>query len=223
MYRCFYLVSVYDRFMIICIINIYINRIIVRNSTSEWVSCLMDMLSFNLTIIVQNYQSRIIDTWAHATGQAQLHDIVLMAGVRLPYFQFVSDLSDIDIYDFAYLRQCLKIGYRSLVGQFRQLHGIDACPPIASNKELIIPPLQRSWKGGILVSPCLSVCPSVHLSVCPSVDRIVSTLYLQQYSSDPFHIPFQNSKNWNFGEFFKFVTLTLLSFDFGSNMTQWYG
>ena len=30
----------------------------------------------------------------------------------------------------------------------------------------------------------LSVC----LSVCPSVDRIVSALYLQQYSSDPFHI-----------------------------------
>ena len=26
------------------------------------------------------------------------------------------------------------------------------------------------------------------LSVCPSVDRIVSALYLQQYSSDPFHI-----------------------------------
>ena len=30
----------------------------------------------------------------------------------------------------------------------------------------------------------LSVC----LSVCPSVDIIVSALYLQQYSSDPFHI-----------------------------------
>ena len=28
----------------------------------------------------------------------------------------------------------------------------------------------------------------VHLSVCPSVDRIVSALYIQQYSSDPFHI-----------------------------------
>ena len=28
----------------------------------------------------------------------------------------------------------------------------------------------------------------VHHSVCPSVDRIVSALYLQQYSSDPFHI-----------------------------------
>ena len=34
----------------------------------------------------------------------------------------------------------------------------------------------------------LSVCPSVCLSICPSVDRIVSVLYLQQYSSDPFYI-----------------------------------
>ena len=37
----------------------------------------------------------------------------------------------------------------------------------------IIPPLQWSWKGGILVSPCPSVrpsfCPSIHLSLCPSV------------------------------------------------------
>ena len=50
------------------------------------------------------------------------------------------------------------------------------------------PPLQRSWKGGILVSPCPSVRLSVCLSVCPSVDRIVSALYLQQYSLDPFHV-----------------------------------
>ena len=28
----------------------------------------------------------------------------------------------------------------------------------------------------------------VRLSVCPSVNRIVSALYLQEYSSDPFHI-----------------------------------
>ena len=75
----------------------------------------------------------------------------------------------------------------------------------------------------------------VRLSVCPSVDRIVSALYLQQYSSDPFHIctsyqatsegvlrvmPVSKFKNL---KFFKFVTLTLSSFDLGSNMTQWYG
>ena len=35
-------------------------------------------------------------------------------------------------------------------------------------------------KGGILVSPCSSVCPSV--------DKIVSALYLLQYSPDPFNI-----------------------------------
>ena len=32
----------------------------------------------------------------------------------------------------------------------------------------------------------LSVCSSVRLSVCLSVDRIIFTLYLQQYLSDPF-------------------------------------
>ena len=53
-----------------------------------------------------------------------------------------------------------------------------------SHATIIIPPLQLRWKGGILVSPCLSV----HPSVCPSVDRMVSALYLQQYLSDLFHI-----------------------------------
>ena len=57
---------------------------------------------------------------------------------------------------------------------------------------VIIPPASTKLMGGILVSPCPSVrpsvCPSVRLSVCPFVDRIVSALYLQQYSSDPFHI-----------------------------------
>ena len=72
------------------------------------------------------------------------------------------------------------------------------------------------------------------LSVYPSVDRIVSALYLKQYSSDPFHIctSYQATlegvsrimfvskfMNLNFCEFFKFVTLTLSSFDLGSDMT----
>ena len=77
---------------------------------------------------------------------------------------------------------------------------------------------------------------SVRPSVCPSVDRIVSALYLQEYSSDPFHIctSYQAtsegvsrvmpiSKFEILAIFFKFVTLTLSSFDLGSNMTQWYG
>ena len=42
---------------------------------------------------------------------------------------------------------------------------------------LLYPQLQRSWKGGILVSPC----PFVRPSVCPSVDRTMSALYLQHY------------------------------------------
>ena len=73
----------------------------------------------------------------------------------------------------------------------------------------------------------------VLLSVCLSVDRIVSTLYLLQYSLDPFHIYtsyranaecvmhvncFQNWKIINFGKFFKFVIWTSSCFDLGSNM-----
>ena len=95
---------------------------------------------------------------------------------------------------------------------------------------IIIPPLN---KVEVLVSPCPSVRqPSRRLSICPSVDRIVSALYLPQYSTDPFHIytayqatsegvwSFFFFKIWSFGKFFKFVTLTLSCFDFGSNMTQ---
>ena len=96
---------------------------------------------------------------------------------------------------------------------------------------LLYPPLQRSWKRGILLSPC----PSLRLSVCPSVDKIVSALYLQQYSSDPFHIctsyqataegvsrlrSVSKFKNWNFGKLFIFVTLILFSFELGSNTSQ---
>ena len=44
---------------------------------------------------------------------------------------------------------------------------------------LVIPSASTNLKGGYT---------GFTFSVCPSVDRIVSTLYLQQYSSDPFHI-----------------------------------
>ena len=50
---------------------------------------------------------------------------------------------------------------------------------------LIYPLLQRSWKG---VYWFYVVRLSGHLSVCMSVDGIMSTLYLQQYSLDPFYI-----------------------------------
>ena len=69
------------------------------------------------------------------------------------------------------------------------------------------------------------------LSVCPSVDRIVSNLYLQQYSSDPFNIcaSYQATsesvacngcfkmikKVETFGEFFKFYNFDFIFFWLG--------
>ena len=89
---------------------------------------------------------------------------------------------------------------------------------------LFIPTASTKLKGGYT---------GFTLSICLSVDRIVSALYLQQYSFDTFHtctsyqatsegvshVKFV-SKLWNFGKFFKFVTLILSTFDVGSNMTQ---
>ena len=76
-----------------------------------------------------------------------------------------------------------------------------------------------------MVSPCPSVCPSIRPSVHLSVDRIVSALYLLQYSPDPFHIytSYQAtlegvSRVKCFSEIKRFVTLTLSCFDLGSNM-----
>ena len=59
----------------------------------------------------------------------------------------------------------------------------------------IIPPASKKLKGGY-AGFTLSVCPSDRLSVCPSVDRIVSALYLQQYSSDPFYICTSYQATW---------------------------
>ena len=87
---------------------------------------------------------------------------------------------------------------------------------------LFIPPLQRSWKGSILVSPC----PSVRLSVCGQnhVRSVSSTIlngsisYLHILSSNfrrcvACNVYFKIKKKCNFGKFFKFVTLTLSSWD----------
>ena len=54
---------------------------------------------------------------------------------------------------------------------------------VYGNAPLLIPPASTKSKRGY-TDFTLSVCPSV----CPSVYRIVSALYLQQYSPDPFHI-----------------------------------
>ena len=82
----------------------------------------------------------------------------------------------------------------------------------------LYPPLQRSWKGGILVSPC----PSVRLSVCGQnrVRSVSSTIligsisYLHILSSNFRRCVACNArfKIQNFeilANFFKFVTLTL--------------
>ena len=82
----------------------------------------------------------------------------------------------------------------------------------------------------------LSVCRSVRLSVCGQncVRSVSSTIligsisYLHILSSNfrkcvACNAHFKIQKFKNFGDFFKFVTLTLSSFDLGSNMTQWYG
>ena len=74
---------------------------------------------------------------------------------------------------------------------------------------------------------------SVRPCFCPSVDRIVSALYLLQYSPDPSHIYtscqatsdsvsrgkfFKIKKFEVFGKFFKFVIFTLSCFDLASIM-----
>ena len=95
-------------------------------------------------------------------------------------------------------------------------------------------PLQRSWKWGILISPCLSVRPSVCHTVRPSVPHPVSALLRLQFWLDPFHIytSYQEGvslvkfiaklQNLNFVNFFKFVTLTLSCLDFGSDVNHLY-
>ena len=77
----------------------------------------------------------------------------------------------------------------------------------------------------------LSVCPSVRLSVCgqnrvrsgSSTILVGSISYLHILSSNFRRCVACNACFKIFGEFFKFVILTLSSSDLGSNMTQWNG
>ena len=86
---------------------------------------------------------------------------------------------------------------------------------------LIIPPASTKLIGGYT---------GITLSVCPSVDRIVSALYLQQYSSDPFHIctsyqatsegvsrvmPVSKFKNLKFWRIFKICNFDFVIFWLG--------
>ena len=55
---------------------------------------------------------------------------------------------------------------------------------ITDQQFLVIPPLHRSWNGGILDSPrCLSACLSVHLSVCRQGFRNFLKKLLAQFIS----------------------------------------
>ena len=86
---------------------------------------------------------------------------------------------------------------------------------------VIIPPASTKLIGGYT---------GITLSVCPSVDRIVSALYLQQYSSDPFHIctsyqatsegvsrvmPISKFKNLKFWRIFKICNFDFVIFWLG--------
>ena len=88
-----------------------------------------------------------------------------------------------------YLNQCWLIISGSSENHLREFHKryLSHRYLTLAWKLLIIPPASTKLKGGY-TGITLSVCLSVRLSICPSVDRIVSALYLQQYSSDPFHI-----------------------------------
>ena len=90
-------------------------------------------------------------------------------------------------------------------------------------------PCTTKLLGGILVSLHPSVCLSVRLtshvcSVAPTV-LVGSISYLCILSSN-----FRkcvtckvSCKIWTFGNFLKFITLTLSCFDLGSDMNHWYG
>ena len=87
---------------------------------------------------------------------------------------------------------------------------------------LLYPSPQQSWKGGILVSPCLSVC-----CVQNGVHFVSSTILIKSIAY--FHILSSNFRRCvackvyfkiqKFEIFSEFVILSLSSFVMGSNMT----
>ena len=95
--------------------------------------------------------------------------------------------------------------------------------------DIIIPPASTKLKEGFTgftLSVCkMSICGQNRVSSVSSTILIGSISYLHILSSNfrrcvSCNVCVQNSKIWNFGKFFKFVTLTLSSFDLGSNITQ---
>ena len=92
-----------------------------------------------------------------------------------------------------YREQVHTVQYLYNAGNFLQNthnnHPI-ACPDKCQCflKLIFIPSASTKLKGGYT---------GFILSVCPSVDRIMSVLYLQQYSSYPFHICTSNFRRCN--------------------------
>ena len=89
------------------------------------------------------------------------------------------------------------------------------------------PPASTKLKG-VYTGIASSVCGQNRVRSVPSTILIGSISYLLILSSNlrrcvACSTHYQILKIWNFNDFFKFVTLTLSSFDLGSNMTQWYG
>ena len=80
-------------------------------------------------------------------------------------------------------------------------------------------PAQRSWRGVYwLHLVCLSICGQNHVRSVSSTILVGSISYLHILSSN-----FRRCvarKIWNFGKYFKFLTLTLSCFDLRSNMNQ---
>ena len=84
---------------------------------------------------------------------------------------------------------------------------------IRTNYHYLYPPLHHSWKGVYcyhLVRLWTESCP---LCIFNNTHRIHYIFAHPIKQVCRVKCPFQNSKIWNFGQFFKFVTLTLSSFD----------
>ena len=91
----------------------------------------------------------------------------------------------------------------------------------------IIPSASTKLKGGY-TGITLSVCPQNRVHSVSSTILIGSISYLHILASNvrrcvACNAHFKIHKFEILANFFKFVTLTLSSFDLGSNMTQWYG
>ena len=114
-----------------------------------------------------------------------------------------------------------KMAFTFLRNQLLELKHLQPSGVLYASLYPPLPHASTKLKGGYT---------GITLSVCPSVDRIVSALYLQQYSSDPFHIctsyqgtsegvsrgmPVSKFKNFKFGLIFKICNFDFVFFWLG--------